>query len=102
MSQPRLKDVELELYYQSLFDMYGSKGWKNLMEDFTALEESTKTVDGIQTREELWFRHGELSMLRRFLSHQAVSEQAYAGAVAEQEGVDEEAPTGGVARVVAE
>ena len=100
MSTAVLKDKALEDYYSALFQMYGSEGWKKLMEDFGRMQELRDSVAGLENEQQLWHRHGELSMVEYVLAHQAVVEQAYASLLAEQEDEDEVLPTGGVAKVV--
>lgn len=100
MSTAVLKDQELQRYYDALFEMYGSEGWRVLMEDLTRLREITNQLGSIDTVEQLWFRKGELSLIDQMLTHAARSEAAYGLALEEQEGEAQDAPTGGVAKVV--
>ena len=99
MSTARLKDEALEEYYSALFQMYGGTGWKKLQEDFTRMAETHNSLTGIDTVEQLYFRRGQFDIIAHVLSHQAAVEAAYASLLAEQEGGDEETPTGGVAKV---
>jgi len=100
MSTKVLKNEALEQYYSALFAMYGSAGWRMLMEDVEHMRKSHDTARGISTAEQLHFRQGELSIMDWLANHQATAEQAYASLIAEQEGEAEVAPTGGVAKVV--
>ena len=100
MSTKVLKDQALEAYYQALFDLHGMPGWKYLMEDVGRMIEVHDTVNGIDTQEQLWFRKGELAQMRWLVSQPAMLETAYSAMIAEQDGSDEIAPTGGVAKVV--
>jgi hypothetical protein len=100
MSTKVLKDAELERYYQALFDLHGMPGWKYLMEDVARMLEVHDTVNGIDTSDQLMFRKGEIAQMQWLLSRQPMLETAYAAMIAEQEGTDEVAPTGGTAKVV--
>ena len=90
----------LQDYYESLFAMYGTRGWKALMEDVLHMHQANDRASGLKTNEELWFRHGELSMMQWLLNHQHAVEASFAAMVAEREGTEEEAPTGGTAKLV--
>lgn len=101
MSTVVLKDQALQTYYEELFSMYGSEGWKKLTEDYSQMAETHNSLAGVESAEQLWFRKGQLDMIGHLLSHQAVSEHAHSELVAQQEGTDAETTTGGVAKVVA-
>jgi hypothetical protein len=94
-----LKDAELEGYFQALFAMYPTDGWRVLSEDMARLAQIYNRVDDVEDEQELWFRKGQLNIINQVLTHQARSEAGYAAAMEEQEGTAE-APTGGIAKVV--
>lgn len=100
MTTKVLQDQELETYYQALFDMYGTTGWKMLMEDVGRMHQVHDSVSSLTTQDQLMFRKGELAQMEWLASHQSTAETAYAAMIAEQEGEDEVAPTGGKATVV--
>lgn len=100
MSNAVLNDPALQTYYESLFAMYATPGWRALMEDVGRMLETSNTLTGIDTQEQLWFRKGELSLMTLFKNHQDAHERAYASLLAEQEGGPEEVTTGGRATVV--
>jgi uncharacterized protein with GYD domain len=100
VSTAALKDQELQAYYEALFEMYGTAGWRVLMEDFARLKELYNEVGSLGTVEELWFRKGQLDVVDQMLTHQARSEAGYVLALEEQEGEAQDAPTGGVAKVI--
>lgn len=95
-----LKDKELQDYYDALFAMYGTPGWRKLMEDVERMREVHDTVRSVTTAEQLLYRHGELAQMDWLYSHQERTEAAYALAI-EEEGGEAEESTGGVAKVVA-
>lgn len=97
--QPKLNDVELDKYFQDLFEMYPTAGWKRILEDMTRLAELYNRVTDVETQDELWFRKGQLDIVNQLLTHQDRSEAGYALALQEQEGSAEE-PTGGRAQIV--
>lgn len=70
---------EEELYYRNLFDLFGTQGWKQIVE---RLQEQ---VDGynilyIQTEQQLNMVKGELNILNQLINLQATAEAAYESA----------------------
>jgi len=54
---------ELQNYYEDRFSMMASKGWKDLIEDIELMLDSTDTIKGVDTEQQLWFRKGEVSIM---------------------------------------
>ncbi len=100
MTTKALKDQALEEYYQALFQLHGMPGWRMLMEDVARMHQVHDSVSSLATQDQLMFRKGELSQMEWLLAHQSTIETAYASMIAEQEGEDEIAPTGGKATVL--
>lgn len=96
----KLNDPELEAHYQALFSLYATPGWRALMADVANMLAAHDTVSGVETVEQLWERKGELRQMQWLANHQPATEYAYNHMLAEQEGTLEEAPTGGVAKVL--
>jgi hypothetical protein len=90
---------ELEEYFEALFEMYPTAGWKKLTEDMVRLKEIYSRVDDLETANELWFRKGQLDIINQIIMHQARSEVGYVSAI-EQRGGTADEPTGGNAKVV--
>jgi hypothetical protein len=67
-------DVKLQQYYEARLDMMGSKGWKDLMEDVSAMLQSTDTLSGV-TPENVRFKQGEISIMKWLLTLKQTSEQ---------------------------
>jgi len=72
-----LKDRELQDYYESLIDMYASKGWAHFTADMQKLFDAANTLDAIDSLEDLHFRRGQIDILRRVVAQPAVMEAAY-------------------------
>ena len=70
-------DRELQDYYENRFEMMGSKGWKDLIDDVQALHDSYDRVNSIASPDDFYFRKGQLDILQWILSLKAVSEQTY-------------------------
>ena len=67
---------DLQEYYENYFEMFATKGWKQLMEDVEDSIDSFK-VENISSEQELMIAKGQLSQLRSLKGLQAVIEQAY-------------------------
>lgn len=70
-------DKELEDYYSARFEMFSSKGWKDLMEDVESMKTGTNRLDGINSDAELHFRRGELSIIRWILGLEGMTNDAF-------------------------
>jgi hypothetical protein len=97
--QPKLNDAEMEKYFQDLYGMYPTDGWKRILEDMAALTGIYQNVTDVETLEQLWFRKGQMDIINQILTHQDRSESAHAMALQDQEGTADE-PTGGRAEIV--
>lgn len=95
-----LNDRSLEDYYQALFAMYPTEGWRKLQEDFNRLYDTHEKLHGLETAEQLWFRKGQLDIIAMVVNHQATNEFAYNTLLAEQEGGIAEPASGGQAKVI--
>lgn len=67
---------DLQEYYESYFEMFATKGWKQLMEEVEESIDAFK-VDNINNEQELMIARGQLSQLRSLKGLQTVIEQAY-------------------------
>ena len=68
---------ELQRYYESRFDMMGTDGWKELMEDIDNMIASLNNISTIPDEATLHFKKGELSILTWLRTLKEVSERAY-------------------------
>ena len=100
MTTKTLNDKDLQEHYDQVFAMYGTRGWARLQEQLAEMIGLNNSVAGIETVEQLWFRKGELAQMLWLQTHQATHEAAYNELLAQQDGGEAEATTGGVARVI--
>ena len=70
-------DRELQTYYENRFDLMSKPGWKDLMEDITAMQEAYNSVESIKNADELWFKKGQLDILAWLLGLKQASEKAF-------------------------
>lgn len=94
-----LKDAELQKYYEALFSMYGTPGWRMLMEDVSAMILQHDSLSGLETAEDLWNRKGMVSQMRWLAGHQSMCEAAYANLLEEDQNPGQ-VETGGKATVI--
>lgn len=68
---------DLQKYYEALFAMFGTMGWRHLMEDVANMHVAHNTLAGLETVEQLHFRKGQLDMTGWMMSLQERVEEAY-------------------------
>lgn len=78
------KDLELQKYYESSFDLFASDGWRYLIEDFQKIKDSVDTLSGVTNVEELYFRKGQLEILSLILKRKEMCTEVYEGLKDEQ------------------
>lgn len=70
-------DRILQKYYEDREVMTSSQGWKDLMEDTQKILEATDSLEGVTSIEQLYFKRGELSIIKWLLSLKETSDQAF-------------------------
>ena len=83
-------DKDLELYYRNIRDMFGTDGWKQLMEDLKSNAMVINSVEAAKDNEDLYFRKGQLAIIANLLNLEAQIDATEAEALKEDE-VEEEA-----------
>lgn len=68
---------ELQKYYENRLDMMGSQGWKDLMEDVETMLAATNNLDGVDSSDRLFFKKGEVSIIKWILGLKEMSEKAF-------------------------
>lgn len=69
-------DLKLQRYYEDRFEMMGTQGWKDLMEDVAEMLKASDTLSGA-TVDNLRFKQGEISIMRWLLTLKEMSDKAY-------------------------
>jgi hypothetical protein len=67
---------EEELYYNNYFDLFGSEGWKQVVEELQA-KASMYDVSYIKDEKDLYRVQGELSVIRLLLGLEEFINQGY-------------------------
>lgn len=75
-----LMNKELQQYYDSLFDLFASDGWKRLLEQLKATKEGLNEIRSIPSGDDLFFKKGQLDVIDTLLAYPALTEQAYKAA----------------------
>jgi hypothetical protein len=70
-------DRELQDYYENRFSLFGTTGWKDLIQDVEKIKESVDSLRGADTLEQLYFKKGELSILNWILNLEDSSKEVY-------------------------
>lgn len=70
-------DIKLQEYYENRLTMMASKGWVDLMEDVETMLVSTNSLSGVEDIQKLYFKKGELSILRWLSTLRDVSSKSY-------------------------
>ncbi len=85
-------DKDLELYYRNIRTMFGTDGWKQLMEDLNSNAMVINSVEAVKDNENLHFRKGQLSVIANLLNLESQIDAAEEQAIQEaREEVEEEA-----------
>ena len=57
--------------------MMTTQGWSDLIEDVENMVKATSNIDSIDDLSKLWFKKGELSIMKWLLSLRELTESAY-------------------------
>lgn len=76
---------ELQDYYENRFAMMATKGWQELIEDLELMIDTTDTLSGIETEQQLHFRKGELSIMNWIKTLKESSTEVYEQLLEEEE-----------------
>jgi len=69
--------IDEQKYYDNYFDLFSSKGWKQLIEELKEIHSSYQ-IEHLNTIEELYKSKGERETLSRLLNFENGIEAAYA------------------------
>lgn len=66
-------DRATQNYYDARFDLFSKEGWREWIKEIQEFETTINNVDGVKTVEDLWFRKGQMDMIRYILHLETVS-----------------------------
>lgn len=84
-------DKDLELYYRNIRAMFGTDGWKQLMEDLNSNAMVINSVEAVKDNENLHFRKGQLAVIANLLNLESQIDAAEEQAIQEAQEETEEA-----------
>ena len=70
-------DKELQEYYETLLDLFSSKGWKQYIEDISDNMEILQDITTIPDEKQFWFRRGQIEALQRVLPYESAIKNSY-------------------------
>jgi hypothetical protein len=68
---------ELEKYYDNFFDLFRSKGWKQLIEDLKQNGFMINSVEATKDVDDMYFRKGQLNVLGSIINLEDSINNAY-------------------------
>ena len=72
-----MQDKELQQYYEESFDTFASKGWTFFIEDMETLQKALDDLESVDSSESLYYRKGQLDILKLILSRKNDFENAW-------------------------
>ena len=73
-------DIETQKIYESYFELFGSAGWKQFVEDLEQSKEDFSNILAIKDAKELHKRQGMIEMLDTIINMPDMMEMAYTNA----------------------
>ena len=70
-------EQSLQKYYEEQFSMMATKGWSDLIEDFLKLEDNLNNLSTVADAQQLFFRQGQLDILKLVLQRKEMCEKVY-------------------------
>jgi hypothetical protein len=70
-------DTELEKYYEGQFDLFLTKGWKDILEDLQKLRASISDITTVADAQTLHYRQGQIDIIDLLLNRKAACDKAY-------------------------
>lgn len=71
---------EEQQYYDSLFTLFGTDGWKHVVAQLEANKAAVSSVRDIPDAKTLHFRQGQLDVIEVLLNLPSITEQSYKAA----------------------
>ena len=78
-------DKELQHYYENMFSMMATPGWKTLMEDAQKIKANFSDITSVTDAQQLYFRQGQVDNLNWLLGLKGLYEQAYEELTSEEQ-----------------
>lgn len=72
---------ETQEYYDKYFTLFGSDGWKQLVDELSNNAAQINSVEATKDTNDLYFRKGQLNVLAYILNMQSIVETNYEEAI---------------------
>jgi hypothetical protein len=73
----KILDNELQKYYENMFSMFATQGWRDLLEDLQKIKDSINDISTVGNEQSLFYRKGQLDILDLVLQRKVVCEKTY-------------------------
>lgn len=70
-------DKQLEQYFNNYFDLFGTDGWKQLMEELNNNALGVNNLQATKDSEDMYFRKGQLNVLASIINLQNTIEASH-------------------------
>jgi hypothetical protein len=70
-------DKQTNDYYDAMFDMFNSKGWKEFMSDMEFALDALGNLESIQDEKQLFTTQGQVKTLKSIIGFQSAIEATY-------------------------
>jgi hypothetical protein len=70
-------DKQTNDYYDAMFDMFNSKGWKEFMSDMEFALDALDNLESIQDEKQLFTTQGQVKTLKSIIGFQSAIEATY-------------------------
>jgi len=75
-TQDEIVDDQTKQFYKDRIDLIEQDGWRDLVKELSNLEEIYNKLDSIESKKDLWFAKGQLSILRQIISLEDTTKRA--------------------------
>lgn len=70
-------DKDLQTYYDNRFEMTGSKGWVDFLEEANKIKEIVNSVETCKSDKDLYLRQGQINILNWIINLRDQATMAY-------------------------
>ena len=75
-TQEETVDDQTKQFYRDRVDLIEQDGWRDLIEELKNLEKLYNNLDSIESKKDLWFAKGQLSILRQVIGLEDTTKRA--------------------------
>tara|TARA_R110000764_G_scaffold2311_1_gene9838 strand:+ start:89 stop:349 length:261 start_codon:yes stop_codon:yes gene_type:complete len=79
-----MKDTQLEKYFNDVYSLVATEGWKTLVSDIKADAVNINSVDFTKDSDDLLFRKGQLNVMAHIINFETSIRTAHDNALADE------------------